>query len=591
MLNEEPTPYINGPLPEEEEDQSQYQNMSQSDSLENIEYQQPMNEIIQNQTNQTNQNQNDIEDILQKTSVGNLNEFFKNPSRASVTQQNIEQQIENPVIQQVIKQPIILKSESLEENNNINNPQNICNTYSYPIVKNINNTHFSILSENNTNNMQATVHSMNKPFSSSENINDNDIYTQIQPDNDIGNSKQMVTQYSKYGNVDQNIITNTKTLPEVTTTIINDYKTENVLSDTINSTNIKGLTKYHAQVIPINEEKMENPKVAKTVRESHQHFNHHLSKSKKKNFDQKYINKEKQDIKTVRESQQHVNNFFSKTKNKNFDKEYTNKENKDINKPRFTKSKKITNNNNKKNRIYLNQRDLNDIKNFSPDFWRNFYSDEEESFFEPLKNNINIIKDQMIQNRNKNETYFGDINKQREKHGFGKLVTPEMERIGNWKNDEFNGWGREIRKNGEIYEGKFINGKLNGKGIYKNNSIFYIGNFINYIKDGKGELFTNNYHYVGNFRKNKMNGNGRIDLYNKGVYEGQFFNGEMNGYGIFKYNNGDYYDGQIKDGEMNGYGKLKQINGKILEGYFVDGVFKGEQNNENDDMYMYKDDD
>ena len=550
MFNDEPTPYISGVPPEEVDDQVQYQNMSQSDSLENIEYQQPMNQIISNQTNQNN-----IEDILQKTSIGDLNETYTNPLITSVTQSNIEQQIESPIIEQVIQQPLITNTNTLDQYNNINDTQNIFNSYSYPIVKNINNTHISTVNGNNVNNTYAKVHPINKTFDSPEIINDNNIYNQIQPNNDITNYEQIITQYPQYGNVDQNIIANTITLPEVTTTVINDYQTQNPLSDTVYYTNNdNGLSQSHAQVIPIDEERMKNPKVAKLVKES----------------------------------QRHINNYITKSQNNNYDQDDSYNENQDLSKSRSKKSKNIINNSNQKSRIYMSQKDLNDIKNFSPEFWKNFYPNEDVTFFEPLEDVNNIIKDQMIQNRNKNETYFGEINRQGKKHGFGKLVTPRMERIGNWKDDEFNGWGREIRKNGEIYEGKFVDGKLNGKGIYKDGSIFYVGNFVNYIKDGKGELFTNNYHYVGNFRNNKMDGEGRIELYNKGVYEGQFDKDEMNGYGIFKFNNGDFYEGEIKNGEMNGYGKLNQNNGKILEGYFNDGEFKGEQ--KVNDMYMYKGD-
>jgi hypothetical protein len=538
MFNDEPTPYINGVPPEEVEDQA-YQNMSQSDSLENIGYQQPMI------SNQSAHNDVVVEDILQKTSVGDINDYYANPLSASVTQQKIKQQVETP---------IITKIDPLEQYN-INEQQNVYASYSYPTIKNINNSQFSTIGENNVNNVYASVQPINKAFNTSQIINDNNIYTSVQPLNDnIDNTEQIITHYPQYVNGEQNIITNTTTLPEITTTtIINDYQSPNVLSDTSFAPNTNGLLQSHAQVIPIDEERMKNPQVAKMVRES----------------------------------QQHVNNYLSKSKNKNFDQEYINKENKDLNKSRTKIPNKYKNSYNQNGRGYMNQKNLNDIKNFSPDFWKNFYTNDDESFFEPPENNNNIIQDQMIQNKMKNETYFGEINDQREKHGFGKLVTPEMERIGNWRNDEFTGWGREIRKNGEIYEGKFVNGKLNGKGIYKNGSIFYVGNFINYVKDGKGELFTNNNHYVGNFKKNKMHGNGRIEIYKKGVYEGQFNNGEISGYGIFKFNNGDYYEGEIKDGEMNGYGKLTQNNGKILEGYFANGEYKGE-NNVNE-MYTYQD--
>ena len=74
-----------------------------------------------------------------------------------------------------------------------------------------------------------------------------------------------------------------------------------------------------------------------------------------------------------------------------------------------------------------------------------------------------------------------------------------------WKNNRFNGWGREIRENGEIYEGKFINDSLTGKGKYKKGNILYIGDFVDYDQHGKGELFTDEYHYAGDFKFMKGN--------------------------------------------------------------------------------------
>ena len=68
--------------------------------------------------------------------------------------------------------------------------------------------------------------------------------------------------------------------------------------------------------------------------------------------------------------------------------------------------------------------------------------------------------------KEENEVYIGEINSAGQKHGYGKLITPICEKEGTWKNNRFNGWGREVRKNGEIYEGKFVNDSLNGKGKY-----------------------------------------------------------------------------------------------------------------------------
>ena len=110
-----------------------------------------------------------------------------------------------------------------------------------------------------------------------------------------------------------------------------------------------------------------------------------------------------------------------------------------------------------------------------------------------------------------------------------------------WRKDNFTGWGREIYNNGEIFEGKFINGKLNGKGIYKNknnNKNIYVGDFINSMKNGKGELYTNDFHYRGDFLKNRICGKGKIEIYNEGEYEGTFKDDQFEGKGMLKFKNG-----------------------------------------------------
>ena len=142
-----------------------------------------------------------------------------------------------------------------------------------------------------------------------------------------------------------------------------------------------------------------------------------------------------------------------------------------------------------------------------------------------------------------------------------------------WKNNRFNGWGREIRENGEIYEGKFINDSLTGKGKYKKGNILYIGDFVDYDQHGKGELFTDEYHYAGDFKKNGFDGYGRIELYEIGVYEGEFKNKEITGYGVFKYCNGDFYEGDMIGGKKEGFGIFRRVDGRTFEGEFYNDKF------------------
>ena len=230
---------------------------------------------------------------------------------------------------------------------------------------------------------------------------------------------------------------------------------------------------------------------------------------------------------------------------------------------------------------------INKLDKFSSQGWTLFYP-ENDPFFISMENLKDTIPNQRIENQGRNELYIGEVNQARQRHGYGKLITPEFEKEGTWKNNKFNGWGREIRKNGEIYEGKFVNDVLTGKGKYKNGNILYVGDFVNYDQHGKGELFTDKYHYFGDFKRNCFHGFGRIELYDIGVYEGEFNDKEITGLGIFKYSNGDYYEGYMNQGKKEGMGKFVSFNGKTLEGKFYNDEFVGKDNLRNNKSHYKK---
>ena len=227
---------------------------------------------------------------------------------------------------------------------------------------------------------------------------------------------------------------------------------------------------------------------------------------------------------------------------------------------------------------YLNI-DCRQLDNFSPNSFQLFYP-ESDNYFTIPQNEIYTQKEitnYINNNPNLKETYIGGLNQFGMKHGFGKLFTPSSTKIGTWRNGQFSGWGREIMKNGEVYEGKFCDGKINGKGIYKyRNKIFYVGDFENNLRQGKGEKITKDYHYKGEFSRNKINGYGKIQFFNskdgETEYEGFFKDNNIEGKGIMKWKNGNIYDGQMKYGKMNGYGKLYQKNMIVNEGYFINGI-------------------
>ena len=166
---------------------------------------------------------------------------------------------------------------------------------------------------------------------------------------------------------------------------------------------------------------------------------------------------------------------------------------------------------------FFYQLEFKELEDFDPELWRKMCP-EEADFFNYNKGNVISNKMSSENELNETETYIGEINEYGERNGFGKLISPSKKRIGTWRKNNFTGWGREVRQNGEIYEGKFIEGELTGKGIYKNGDITYIGNFYKFLKHGKGDLFTKQYHYNGNFNNDQMEeGKGTFEYYDKSV--------------------------------------------------------------------------
>ena len=510
-----------------------------------------------------------------------------------------------------------MQYNNINENRNISNSCNF-QTYNNPLI--------SSGIEQNQNNLFATVFPINRqPLISSErenygNNNNNLIYEATKEFGNIYQNKsdQIISEYPQYDNIDKNLIFSSPILKNQN--IITDYNFSSDINDlyhTYNPNNINNnFSQSNAKVVHIDENLMKNPQVSKYVEESEKHINDYLSKIEGMSLNNNNsINNEYMNIPLINNNNNNdsfknnsfnpnnkiinnsINNINKSNNNQNFNNINTiqsKSENNNIKDSNFlndssrrTKGSKIksSHNNINYNQIDINPNDFNELENFSCEFWKNFYN-KNDPFFN-FKENSNIIHSQTLKNPEKNEVYFGDINNEEKKHGFGKLITPTKMRIGNWKNDKFHGWGREVRNDGKIYEGKFVNDTLNGKGIYKDGGIFYVGDFKSYNKNGKGEIFTSSYHYVGNFNNDNMDGKGRIEIYDEGIYEGNFNNGKMDGYGLYKFKNGDFYEGDMKNGKMDGIGKLALANGTIYEGNFQDGEFVEKEVNDRN-MYIFK---
>ncbi len=219
--------------------------------------------------------------------------------------------------------------------------------------------------------------------------------------------------------------------------------------------------------------------------------------------------------------------------------------------------------------------------------WAIFYPENETFFSIPNENNIehNKLKIYNEKDINKMKIYQGDLNLLGERHGYGKFTTFYYIMIGMWKNDKFCGWGRESRCNGDIFEGRFENGLINGKGIFINSkNCKYIGDFKNMKRWGKGKLSTNKIIYDGEFYNDMIHGNGKIKfLCNSTEYVGSFKSNRIEGKGIFKLKNGQKYQVEIKNGKINKIENnvFENINGGNMNDYLINEKEKKKEIKEN----------
>ena len=216
--------------------------------------------------------------------------------------------------------------------------------------------------------------------------------------------------------------------------------------------------------------------------------------------------------------------------------------------------------------------------NFNKGSYNLFYFSSPEYFRIPQNEIFGKRKIVYYLNNNpsKQAFYDGEINKLNQRHGIGKMEDPYSIKIGTWRNGTFSGWGRVIKKNGQVFEGKFNNNIITGKGIYKYKDVLYIGDFSNGTRQGKGVLFTEKFKYNGQFLGGKIDGYGKIVFLDPKCeiceYEGFFKENKIEGNGTMKWRNGNIYQGELKNGKMNGRGRFIPKDGIPSEGIFKDNI-------------------
>ncbi|CAM4847680.1 unnamed protein product [Rotaria magnacalcarata] len=108
--------------------------------------------------------------------------------------------------------------------------------------------------------------------------------------------------------------------------------------------------------------------------------------------------------------------------------------------------------------------------------------------------------------------------------------------------------------NGDIYEGKTMNGKKQGQGTYK---------------------WVNGGEYTGEWNENVFHGQGSRIWASGDTYIGQWVDGKKQGHGTYTWPNGSHYEGDWNDDKRTGKGVWKSKDGYQYNGEFVDGERHG----------------
>ncbi|CAG9331540.1 unnamed protein product [Blepharisma stoltei] len=169
-------------------------------------------------------------------------------------------------------------------------------------------------------------------------------------------------------------------------------------------------------------------------------------------------------------------------------------------------------------------------------------------------------------------TYYGEW-KDNFKHGFGVFEWPDRTKYeGRFSRNMRNFvTGKMYFNNGEIYEGGWVNDKMEGKGTYWKGGIIFKGQFIKGLPADVGSLeFADGRKYDGNIDNWLPNGNGAMRWPNGDLYEGSFKDGNPDGNGKMVFSNGDLYVGEWDRGQRTGNGIMNySTTGEIYDGEWV----------------------
>ena len=193
------------------------------------------------------------------------------------------------------------------------------------------------------------------------------------------------------------------------------------------------------------------------------------------------------------------------------------------------------------------------------------------SNFPQLNDDINIILLSSTIEYSNGCLYYGEWNQiNNQKHGRGVLKWPDvLTYYGQFKMDNINGKGRIITKNGEEYEGDWIDNRANGFGVYKNKEVKYEGKWKNDRQEGIGnETWNDGTNYNGEFIEGQKTGQGKFKYADGSNYIGSFLNNQLHGRGKYCWTDGREYFGDWKYNKIDGEGVFKWPDGRKYIGHY-----------------------
>ena len=143
------------------------------------------------------------------------------------------------------------------------------------------------------------------------------------------------------------------------------------------------------------------------------------------------------------------------------------------------------------------------------------------------------------------------------------------------------GIGKAIFRDGNTYEGDWVNGIMHGKGEYRwRDGATYIGSFEENEMTGQGRLvWPDGSVYEGHFVRGVRHGEGTMKLTSlPSFYQGGWCNGKRQGKGILYYDGEEkqsYYDGEWQSGKRHGSGTLCYASGNTYVGEWQNDTKSG----------------